>query len=75
MLNLQLPTVERPFVQKLDCAGCSEKVTLDFDFTMAFQPVIDLERKEIFAQEALVRRLKSRIRRFDSFASHIAKPL
>jgi EAL domain-containing protein (putative c-di-GMP-specific phosphodiesterase class I) len=57
MLNLQPTIVEHPFAQKLDCAGCSEKVMLDFDFTMAFQPIIDLERKEIFAQEALVRGL------------------
>lgn len=57
MLNLQSQTIERPFVQKLDCAGCSEKIALDFDFTMAFQPIIDIENKEIFAQEALVRGL------------------
>jgi EAL domain-containing protein (putative c-di-GMP-specific phosphodiesterase class I) len=57
MLNLQSTTIERASLQKLDCSGCSEKVTLDFDFTMAFQPIIDVEKKEIFAQEALVRGL------------------
>lgn len=39
------------------CSYCSEKITLDFDFTMAFQPIIDFEKKTIFAQEALVRGL------------------
>lgn len=57
MLNHQSTTVERSALQIPDCAGCSEKVTLDFDFTMAFQPIIDVEKKEIFAQEALVRGL------------------
>ncbi len=57
MLNIQSELSERPFLQKLECAGCSDKVALDFDFTMAFQPIINVERKEIFAQEALVRGL------------------
>lgn len=43
--------------QLLACAGCSEKVHLDFDFTMAFQPIIDFENKNVYAQEALVRGL------------------
>ncbi len=37
------------------CAGCREE--LDFDFTMAFQPILDVEAGEVFAQEALVRGL------------------
>lgn len=37
------------------CAGC--QVALDFDFTMAFQPIIDLPAQRVFAHEALVRGL------------------
>jgi EAL domain-containing protein (putative c-di-GMP-specific phosphodiesterase class I) len=39
------------------CDNCSEKISLDFDFTMAFQPIVDFEQKNVFAQEALVRGL------------------
>lgn len=40
---------------RLDCSGCRDK--LDFDFTMAFQPILDLAGGEVFAHEALVRGL------------------
>lgn len=40
---------------KLSCAECREGAGLDFDFTMAFQPIVDLEKGRVFAQEALVR--------------------
>ena len=35
------------------CRRCDE--SLDFDFTMAFQPIVDIAAGEIFAHEALVR--------------------
>ena len=35
------------------CKGCED--SLDFDFTFAFQPIVDVEQKTIFAYEALVR--------------------
>lgn len=35
------------------CAGC--QVPLDFDFTFAFQPIVDLAKGEIYGYEALVR--------------------
>lgn len=38
------------------CAIC--KKALDFDFTMAFQPIVDPSRRRIFAHEALVRGVK-----------------
>lgn len=39
-----------------ECGGaCGEK--LDFDFTMAFQPVVNVPEKSIYAHEALVRGL------------------
>lgn len=37
------------------CAGCRDGAALDFDFSMAFQPILDLETGEPFAYEALVR--------------------
>ncbi len=43
----------------IGCNSCSDNIGLDFDFTMAFQPIIDLQEKKIFAQEALVRGLSN----------------
>jgi EAL domain-containing protein (putative c-di-GMP-specific phosphodiesterase class I) len=40
--------------QKPRCAACRTEVQLP-DFTMAFQPIIDIEMGEVFAYEALVR--------------------
>ncbi len=37
----------------LTCKGC--RTPLDFDFSMAFQPIVDLEDGSVFAHEALVR--------------------
>ena len=37
----------------LGCKGC--KTTLDFDISMAFQPIVDVDAREVFAYEALVR--------------------
>jgi EAL domain-containing protein (putative c-di-GMP-specific phosphodiesterase class I) len=37
------------------CAGCRDGEALDFDFSMAFQPIVDLETGLPFAYEALVR--------------------
>ena len=41
----------------LGCDECRKADTLDFDFTMAFQPIVDLRTDKIFAYEALVRGL------------------
>ena len=38
----------------MSCAGCRES-RLDFAFTMAFQPIVDLEEQRIDSHEALVR--------------------
>ncbi|MCW4384213.1 EAL domain-containing protein [Salinibacterium sp. SYSU T00001] len=37
------------------CESCQRRDALDFDFTMAFQPIVDVEKREVFAYEALVR--------------------
>ena len=54
-----MPTKTQPpnSAQTFGCRACVEDSALDFDFTMAFQPIIDLQNREIFAQEALVRGL------------------
>ncbi|MBB98105.1 MAG: diguanylate phosphodiesterase [Rhodobacteraceae bacterium] len=39
------------------CDGCRNGVRLDFDFTMAFQPIVDLGSGRIWGYEALVRGL------------------
>ena len=37
------------------CDQCLNGRGLDFDFTMAFQPIVDVSTRTVFAQEALVR--------------------
>lgn len=60
-MKLQTQTNEstRPPASQVGCSACSEKITLDFDFTMAFQPIVDFEQKTVFAQEALCRGLNN----------------
>lgn len=41
--------------RKLGCRECLGGAGLDFDFSMAFQPIVDLARRDVFAYEALVR--------------------
>lgn len=40
------------------CKNCLESPLLDFDFTMAFQPIVDTNSGKIFGHEALARGLK-----------------
>jgi EAL domain-containing protein (putative c-di-GMP-specific phosphodiesterase class I) len=37
------------------CQGCRDGVPLPFEFTMAFQPILDLSRDAVWGYEALVR--------------------
>lgn len=37
------------------CAGCRDGTALDFDISMAFQPIVDLGAGRVWAYEALVR--------------------
>ncbi|MDX5363771.1 MAG: EAL domain-containing protein [Pseudazoarcus pumilus] len=48
---MQKPTDFR----QLGCSECLEGAGLEFDFTMAFQPIVNAVSGEIFAHEALVR--------------------
>lgn len=43
--------------KQLGCAECASACDLGFDFTMAFQPIVNTQTKTVFAQEALVRGL------------------
>jgi EAL domain-containing protein (putative c-di-GMP-specific phosphodiesterase class I) len=43
--------------RELGCAECAGGAGLDFEFTMAFQPIVNVASREIFAHEALVRGL------------------
>lgn len=50
--------IETPACPPLTSAGCDQcrsHPSLDFDFTMAFQPIVNLETNTPFAYEALVR--------------------
>ncbi len=42
---------------RFSCHRCADKDRLDFDFTMAFQPIVNCSTKQIFGYEALVRGL------------------
>ncbi|MDN4501717.1 EAL domain-containing protein [Alteromonadaceae bacterium BrNp21-10] len=44
---------------RFSCNNCADKGELDFDFTMAFQPIINCQSKQIFGYEALVRGLNN----------------
>lgn len=41
--------------RRLGCRECLDGAALDFDISMAFQPILDLEHRRVFAHEALVR--------------------
>jgi EAL domain-containing protein (putative c-di-GMP-specific phosphodiesterase class I) len=40
---------------KVGCQGCRSREPLPFDFTMAFHPIVDLDRGVVWGYEALVR--------------------
>lgn len=42
-------------VNRNACKGCHSDIELGFDFEFAFQPIVDISSKTIFAHEALVR--------------------
>ena len=39
------------------CLACKEGTALEFDFSMAFQPIVEARTRQVFAYEALVRGL------------------
>jgi EAL domain-containing protein (putative c-di-GMP-specific phosphodiesterase class I) len=49
-------TVQQPHgFRKLSCAECRDGKVLGFDISMAFQPIVDINKSKVFAYEALVR--------------------
>lgn len=46
---------QEELVSNYDCSQCKSKDELGFDFTMAFQPIIDWQKKRVFGYEALCR--------------------
>ena len=42
-------------IEKTDCSACRTADQLGFDLTMAFQPIVNAARREVFGFEALVR--------------------
>jgi len=49
-----------PFIyDRFECQQCAHKGQLDFDFTMAFQPIVQCSTASIFGYEALVRGLNN----------------
>ena len=42
-------------IGRTGCQGCRDGAELDFAFTMAFQPILDLEANRVWGYEALVR--------------------
>lgn len=41
--------------RKSKCAQCADGASLDFEFSMAFQPIVDIRTRSVYSQEALVR--------------------
>ncbi|MBC7955092.1 MAG: hypothetical protein H7Y33_04360 [Cytophagales bacterium] len=41
------------------CGDCSTAERLGFQFSFAYQPIVNIETQQIFAREALVRGLKA----------------
>ncbi len=55
-MNISMPKIEvHPELNRNACKGCNSDIELDFDFEFAFQPIVDISSKTIFAHEALVR--------------------
>lgn len=46
---------DKTMTARIGCKGCSEGAELDFIFTMAFQPILDLAEQRVWGYEALVR--------------------
>ena len=45
--------------EKVSCSNCADSSELDFNFTMAFQPIINCQSNTIYGYEALVRGLNN----------------
>tara|TARA_R110002050_G_scaffold297081_1_gene458022 strand:- start:92 stop:904 length:813 start_codon:yes stop_codon:yes gene_type:complete len=61
VILIEVATMEtKPIIyDRFSCNKCVDKSSLDFDFTMAFQPIINCKTNTIFGYEALVRGLQN----------------
>ncbi len=50
-----LPLLSGAATSGSECAACRGGKGLPFSFSMAFQPIVDIEQRQVFAYEALVR--------------------
>ena len=50
---------EQKNYRSLGCRDCVGRAGLDFDFTMAFQPIVNIRTREVYAYEALVRGMQN----------------
>lgn len=51
-----MPTSDNiPAKKGSSCQACRDDIPLNFDFSMAFQPVVNVQTRQVFAYEALVR--------------------
>lgn len=57
MKSSNLPSYDAPPRQLQGCAGCKDATPLAIDIDFAFQPIVDVHNKNLFAYEALVRGL------------------
>lgn len=44
-----------PTIRPRACGECADGIAAPFEFSMAFQPIVDLRQRQIYAYEALVR--------------------
>jgi EAL domain-containing protein (putative c-di-GMP-specific phosphodiesterase class I) len=59
-LNMKIIAKEEPIIfDRFSCTNCSHEGALDFDFTMAFQPIINCKTHQVYGYEALVRGLNN----------------
>ena len=45
----------QPWVEPPQCDGCAKPESLGFAFSYAYQPIVDVRKREVYAHEALVR--------------------
>ena len=54
-MSSQMPFPTVPSQDSRSCAACRDPKALDFELTMAFQPIVNAKSRTVFAYEALVR--------------------
>ncbi|HJV07310.1 MAG TPA: EAL domain-containing protein [Chromobacteriaceae bacterium] len=55
MQPIQPPQDIAPTINRRACDACRNGQGLDFSFSYAYQPIVDIETRQVFAHEALIR--------------------